>query len=47
LTAVNIPDELYGEIEKAVKNGARCSVNHRVKKILKAALNARAQLTGF
>jgi len=30
LTAVNIPDELYGEIEKAVKNGACCSVNHWV-----------------
>ena len=38
LTAVNIPDELYGEIEKAVKSGACCSVNHWVKKTLKAAL---------
>ena len=32
LTSVNIPDELYGEIEKAVNNGACCSVNHWVKK---------------
>jgi len=38
LTAVKIPDELYGEIEKAVKNGACCSVNHWIKKTLKAAL---------
>jgi hypothetical protein len=38
MATVNIPDELKTKIQKAVKNGACCSVDHWVEKTIKAAL---------
>ena len=35
---VTIPDELKTKIQKAVKNGACCSVDHWVERTLNAAL---------
>lgn len=38
MATVNIPDELKTKIQKAVKNGACCSVDHWVERTLNAAL---------
>lgn len=38
MATVNVSDELKSKIQKAVKNGACCSVDHWVERTLNAAL---------
>jgi len=41
LASITISDELHQKIEKAVKEGACCSVNHYVERTLNASLKKK------